>query len=80
MSKVMYKQCWITTDGEVFTIEAEAADHQKKFNRCEKIDAILNSSGILPSRMSDHEKAVIVDFLMGNWNILYNLFNEEGED
>lgn len=79
MSKAIYKQCWMTSDGEVFKVESEASEHQRKLNRCEKIDAILNNPHILPPRIEEHEKAVIVDFLMGNWSMLYRLFKEEGE-
>jgi hypothetical protein len=64
----------MTSDEEVFVDERLAADHQKKLNRCIQIDEIVNHPHTLPNNRTTQENAVIVDFLMGNWNTLTRLF------
>jgi hypothetical protein len=66
--------CWKTSDGEIFDSQDEALDHQKKVNRCTTIEEILRHPQTLPKNRTDHDDAVITDFLMGNWDTLTSLF------
>lgn len=75
-----YRQCWMTSDEEVFTSEEEAELHQKRLDRCERIDEILRDKNTMPKNRTKHEDEVLVDFLMGNWSTLYQFFKEEGEE